>query len=174
MKTKTIICIILICIGFSGIAQNNATLASMEKKVYKASFIMPDGTLQKVYLIASDRGKEEFLRVVQENVMQTKPVTLKSTSITGVHNLDKLPSVSENTAYRFLANELCESCGTSSTIHKTQSTIIVIDRPSGELKNILQIYWIPEFHSWAIRVTCPAGPQTPITFPTDKDNVLFF
>ncbi len=148
MKMKTLILIALCTLSVVIVRGQNSTY--IDKGLYVAQFIMPDASIQNIYLMATDEGKKEFFRVANENIMQTEKVALRQKVLNGTTlYLSNTPSISERNAYRFLANKLCESCG-GNTLSKSNTTLMVLKTSAGR-KNILEVYWWPE-KGWTIHV----------------------
>lgn len=145
---RTLILLFLLASSANSLKAQN--LEHPEKTMYEVQFFMPNGSLETIYLLATDNGKEKFTRVAMENAMQTDKVSLREKVLKDIFiNPNNTPSISEVTGYRFLANKLCESCK-SSTLSKSNTTLMLLNDPAGK-KNALEVFWLPG-QGWVINV----------------------
>ncbi|MEO5646156.1 MAG: hypothetical protein ABIO57_03625 [Candidatus Paceibacterota bacterium] len=123
-------------------------------KKYLAVTIMPDGTFQKIILDADENAKQEFVHVALANTNNTAPITLQQRMyyIGQTVNTDDLSSISESDAYRFLANQLCESCSVQRVVSKNVVTFMCTHDSSGRLM-LIQTYWDQPTAKWIVNVS---------------------
>jgi hypothetical protein len=143
------------------------------KKAYTAIFVMPDFSVQKIALYADQDGKNQFLRIVEGNRWNTALVVLNRKPVqTGdVVKAANQHFITESQAYRFLAHQLCESCGTENAIDKSTGAYIFTKSDSGIL-NMIDIYWLDDYQKWCISIT----PNIDVNyhFNSKKDRPIFF
>jgi hypothetical protein len=114
---------------------------------------MPDGTVQFISLLASEAGKQEFLRIAAENRMNISPVLLNQKNVHpgDVVSVSAQPVVSESTAYRFLANQFCAGCSVTKVISKAKGGFIFMENGSGAIEAI-DFFWVPQLQRWGLSV----------------------
>lgn len=140
--------------------------------------IMPNASLQTVTIRGTKEAVKEVIEVVKENTMNIAPTSLKKKMLfSKKYSVNTLSSVAESKAFRFLANELCETCSSRTVLSKKQTSVIVTKAPMGYL-NVLAIYWDP-YVGWIIETNIFSGTleeKGEITFfdSPNRENVLLF
>ena len=140
-------------------AITSGVYAQANLKVYSVPCLMPDGSIQQVLLSTTETGKEEFVRIATENIMNISPVLLKKKWMSPGQSLlfMELPTVSESNAYRFLANELCDSCSAVKSISRTTGGLMMV-RGRDDSIALLIVEWIPSLKKWSLTFVPNANP----------------
>jgi hypothetical protein len=134
---------------------------------------MPDMTLQHIWIYADEYGKNEFIRIAQENAWNMKPLIFDHQTIVHIGDLIKASNqhcIPESQVYRFLANQLCKKCSTEKVIDKNTGAIFFIKSFSGTI-NMIDLYWLEDKQEWCISITCI---DQNYSFKSKKDRTIFF
>jgi hypothetical protein len=125
--------------------------AHAQRKGYLVSCIMPDGSAKMVGLIVSADGRQEFLRIARQNMMNVAPVVLSEKNIEPGQRImtSEQPTISESTAYRFLANQFCDNCSTPKVLDKSKGARMFTRKDSGEIEMVCA-FWSTESQRWDI------------------------
>lgn len=143
------------------------------RKAYNAKFIMPNLSVQNVAVIGDKNDMEQFLKIVSNNMANTQPIILNEKFIQTGSSFDckNQSYLTESQVYRFLSNQLCETCSCKKVFDKNIGAFLLL-KTDNQQKYMLAVYYSDIYKRWAISIFSFFDDNK--VFTVTKDRKLFY